>query len=303
MTRAFFLFLSRQPTLRRWFETSRAARRLTKRFVAGRTLDDEIAVCRRLHQEGILSTIDRLGENVTSLDEAAISVDAYAEVLQRIRQSGLPATVSIKLTQFGLDFSTEACVQNVLRLATIAREIGTQIEVDMESSAYVDRTLDVVTRIHKDTGCVRAVIQAYLRRTQSDLERMCDLGIPVRLVKGAYDEPSGVALPSKAEVDRNFTRLTKLLLDRGTDPALATHDEKLIQFALDYARQRSIPLDRFEFQMLYGIRRDVQRRMVKQRCRLRLYVPYGDAWYPYFMRRLAERPANVFFLMRNLLRA
>jgi proline dehydrogenase len=303
MTRAFFLFLSRQRTLRRWFETSRTANRLTKRFVAGHTLDDELAVCRRLYQEHILSTIDRLGENVTSLDEAAASRDAYLEVLHRIHESALPATVSIKLTQFGLDFSNDACLENVRRLASTAREMGSQIEIDMESSEYVDRTLDIVKRLHAETGSVRAVIQAYLRRARADTEQMCDLGIPVRLVKGAYDEPPSVAFITKAEVDRSFTDVAKLLLDRGTGAALATHDEAIVNLALAYAREKALPPDRFEFQMLYGIRRDLQRRLVDGGYRVRLYVPYGDAWYPYFMRRLAERPANVFFLARNLLRA
>ncbi len=303
MTRSFFLLLSRQRTLRRWFETSRIANRLTKRFVAGHTLDDEIAVCRNLFNQGIFSTIDRLGENVKSLDEAAVSREAYIQVLDRIRETGLPATVSIKLTQFGLNFSTEACFANVLQVASIARDVGTQIEVDMESSEYVERTLDIVTRLHRETGCARAVIQAYLRRTRADTERMCDLGIPVRLVKGAYDEPPSAAFANKAEVDRNFGDVSRLLLERGANPALATHDEALINLTLTYLRERAVPPDRFEFQMLYGIRRDLQRRLVDQGYRLRLYVPYGDAWYPYFMRRLAERPANVFFLARNLFRA
>jgi proline dehydrogenase len=302
MTRAFFIFLSHQRTLRRWFETSRIANRLTRRFVAGHTLEDEIAACRRLYQEHILATIDRLGENVTSLDEAAASRDAYLEVLERIHQSGLPATVSIKLTQFGLDFSTEACFQNVRRLVCRAKDIGTRIEIDMESSEYVDRTLDIVCRLHREIGNVRAVVQSYLRRTREDVVRLCELSVPVRLVKGAYDEPHTVAFAAKSEVDASYADLTKLLLDRNPDPAIATHDEALIEVALRHARERGIAPDRFEFQMLYGIRRDLQAKLVSQGCRVRLYVPYGDAWYPYFMRRLAERPANVFFLMRNLLR-
>ena len=302
MTRAFFIFLSRQRTLRRWFETSQIAKKLTKRFVAGHSLDDEIAVCGRLYQERILATIDRLGENVTSLDEASVSRDAYLDVLDRIRQSGLPATVSIKLTQFGLDFSTDACLDNVRRLVCRAKDIGTAIEIDMESSEYVDRTLDIVCRLHTEIGNVRAVVQSYLRRTRDDVLRLCELSIPVRLVKGAYDEQHSVAFAAKSEVDASYSELTKLLLDRSPDPAIATHDEGLIDLTLRHAKEQGIGPDRFEFQMLYGIRRDLQSRLVAQGHRMRLYVPYGDAWYPYFMRRLAERPANVFFLMRNLLR-
>lgn len=284
-------------------ETSQIARKLTKRFVAGDTLDDAIGVCRKLEREGILSTLDRLGENVTSLEEAAASRDAYLAVLERIHDAGLPSTVSIKLTQFGLDFSTEACFENVRRLVGRAREIGTIIEIDMESSDYTDRTLDIVTRLASETGSVRAVIQAYLRRTQTDIERLCDLRIPVRLCKGAYDEPGTVAFVTKAEVDANYVAVAQFLLDHGTYPAIATHDEAMVNAVLEHLRTRNYGKDRFEFQMLYGIRRDLQSRLVAQGYRLRLYVPYGDAWYPYFMRRLAERPANVFFLVRNLLRA
>ena len=303
MTRAFFLFLSRQRTLRRWMETSSLSNKLTKRFVAGHTLDDELRVCKNLFAEGILSTMDRLGENVTSLDEAAASRDAYLEALDRIRASGLPSTVSIKLTQFGLDFSTERCYENVRQLVCKAKDIGSSVEIDMESTEYTDRTLDIVVRLHREIGCVRSVLQAYLKRTESDVRRLSELGIPIRLCKGAYKEPPSVAFALKGDVDANYIALTKLLFDHGPRPALATHDEKMIAAALDYVRERNIAPDQFEFQMLYGIRRDLQRRLVADGYKLRLYVPYGDAWYPYFMRRLAERPANVFFLAKNILRS
>mgnify|MGYP000880154695 CR=1 FL=1 len=303
MTRAFFLFLSHQRTLRRWMETSQISGKLTKRFIAGRTLEDELRVCRHLLAENILSTMDRLGENVTSLDEAAASRDAYLEVLESIRESRLPSTVSIKLTQFGLDFSTEACYENVRQLVCRAKDIGTSIEIDMESSEYTDRTLDIVARLHKEAGNVRSVLQAYLRRTANDVARLNDLGIAVRLCKGAYDEPHTVAFAQKSEVDANYVEMTNRLLDAGRYPAIATHDENMIEAALNHVRERKIGKDQFEFQMLYGIRRDLQRRLVAEGYRLRLYVPYGEAWYPYFMRRLAERPANVFFLAKNLLRA
>lgn len=302
MTRAFFLFLSQRRMLRRWMETSKSARALTKRFVAGQTLEEELEVCRRLQQQGILSSLDRLGENVTSLEEAAASRDAYLEILARIHASGLPSTVSIKLTQFGLDFSPEACYDNVRQVVCRARTAGTTIEIDMESSAYTDRTLDIVTRLHGDVGGVRAVIQAYLRRTAADIDRLCELRVPVRLCKGAYDEPHSVAFATKADVDANYRAMTRVLFERGAYPAIATHDENMINGALEDVRERGIASDGFEFQMLYGIRRDLQNRLVARGYRLRLYVPYGEAWYPYFMRRLAERPANVVFLVRNLLR-
>ncbi len=302
MLRSFFLFLSQQRTLRRWFETSPLSGKLTKRFVAGQRLEDALAVAQRLHAEKILTTLDRLGENVTTIAEAAVARDNYVAGLQKLIPLNIGGTVSIKLTQFGLDFSVDACLENVRPLVAIAKAGGSRIEIDMESSEYTDRTLEVVRRLHQEFGCVRSVIQAYLKRTAGDIDSMCQAGIPVRLCKGAYDEPETVALASKAAVDANYVAQTKVLLDRGAYPAIATHDEKMIAATVDHVKARGIRPDQFEFQMLYGIRRDLQARLVQQGYRLRLYVPYGEAWYPYFMRRLAERPANVFFLVRNLVR-
>ncbi|MSV35708.1 MAG: proline dehydrogenase [Bryobacterales bacterium] len=300
--RPFFLFLSRHAGLRRWMETHPAARRLTQRFVAGTTLEEVLAACAALHSEGIFAALDHLGENVTSLAEAAVSVNDYLAALDAIAARRLPATVSIKVTQFGLDLSAAACLDNVRRLAARARETGSQVEIDMESSRYTDRTLAIATQVAAEFGGIRCVIQAYLRRSQADIERLNQLGVEVRLCKGAYDEGPGVAFPDKAAVDHNYLVLMKQLLDRGTYPAIATHDETIIDDTIRYAREKGIGADRFEFQMLYGIRRDLQRKVVAEGYRLRVYVPYGTAWYPYFMRRLAERPANVFFLVRNLWR-
>ena len=302
MLRSLFLFLSHQRTMRRWVETSPVSRKLTRRFIAGQTLEDALEVCRRLSREGITATLDRLGENVTSLEEAAAARDSYLLGLERLAALNIGGTTSIKLTQFGLDFSVETCLANVRRLVARAKELGTMVEIDMESSDYTDRTLQIVTTLHDEFAAVRAVIQAYLRRTAKDVAMLCEKGVPVRLCKGAYDEPHTVAFPSKSEVDDNYQRQTRILLDCGNDPAIATHDEKMMRAALAYIREKKIPPGRFEFQMLYGIRRDLQRRVVAEGYRLRLYVPYGDAWYPYFMRRLAERPANVLFLLRNVLR-
>jgi len=284
-------------------ETSSAAERLTSRFIAGHNLESEVAVCRRLNAEGILASLDHLGESVKSLEEADRSRDAYLCALDRIATLGLQATVSIKLTQLGLDFSKAACQANVEQLVQRAKAIGTSVEIDMESSEYVDRTLALVSDLHVRFGSVRAVIQAYLYRSENDIEDLCRQSIPVRLCKGAYQEPSDVAFPRKADVDRNYVRLMTKLFERGTNPAIASHDERIIPQAVQYVRERNIAPGRFEFQMLYGIRRDLQRRLVAEGYRLRLYVPYGDAWYPYFMRRLAERPANVLFLARNLLKS
>ena len=300
--RRFFLYLSRHVGLRRWTETHPAARRLTQRFVAGATLEEVLTVCAKLQSEGIFTALDHLGENVTSLDDAAGSVDAYLAALDEIAARRLPATVSIKVTQFGLDLSEAACLDNVRRLAARARETGSQVEIDMESSRYTDRTLAIATQVAAEFGGIRCVIQAYLRRSQADIERLNQFGVEVRLCKGAYDEGPGVAFADKADVDRNYVVLMRQLLDHGTYPAIATHDEEIIDETARYAREKGVGAERFEFQMLYGIRRDLQRRVVAQGYRLRLYVPYGTAWYPYFMRRLAERPANVLFLARNLLR-
>ncbi len=300
MLRSLLLFLSGQSWLRHWIETSSVAARLTSRFVAGPTLEQELAVCQRLNSEKILATLDHLGESVKSLEEAEGSRDAYLAALEKIAELGLSATVSIKLTQLGLDFSEEACRDNVERLVERAKAIGSIVEVDMESSEYVARTLDLVSHMHTKHASVRAVIQAYLYRSESDIEDLRGRGIPVRLCKGAYSESSDVAFPNKADVDRNYVLLMTKLLDEGVYPAIASHDERIVQQALDYVRERNISPDRFEFQMLYGIRRDLQRRLVEGGHRLRLYVPYGNAWYPYFMRRLAERPANVLFLARNM---
>jgi len=298
MMRQLFLFLSTQKGMRKWMETSPAAQKLTRRFVAGETLEDELAVCARLAANKISSTLDHLGENVTSLAEAEASRDAYLAALEEIAKRKLPSTVSVKLTQFGLDLSPEACVDNVLAVSKRAIDAGTGLEIDMESTEYTDRTLAVVEKI----GTTRAVIQAYLYRSAADIERLNSLKIPVRLCKGAYNEPATVAFPAKRDVDQNYLKLMKILLDKGTYPAIASHDETIVGEAFRYARERKIAPENFEFQMLYGIRNDLQQRIIDLGYRLRVYVPYGVAWYPYFMRRLAERPANALFLARNVLR-
>jgi len=300
--RTLFLFLSRQKQLRKWMETSRWARRLSARFVAGDNLPDALATCQRINTEGIAVTLDHLGENVTSLAEAATSRDAYLRALTEIVNLKINGNVSLKLTQFGMDLSLAECRSNVEQLVARAAELGNFVRVDMESSEYTDRTLDLVTDLHARYATVGTVIQAYLYRSRKDVEMLSQRGIRVRLCKGAYLEPASVAFQSKADVDRNFVELMNILLETGVYPAIATHDEKIIEQTERFVESRKIARDSFEFQMLYGIRRDIQKRLVAEGYRLRLYVPYGGAWYPYFMRRLAERPANVFFLARNLLR-
>ena len=283
-------------------ETSAIARRLAARFVAGDTLADALEAGRRINREGISLTLDHLGESVTSLAEAEASRDVYLRALDELSGHGINGNVSLKLTQFGIDISDRACRANVERVVSRAKELGNFVCVDMEGSEYTERTLHLVTDLHAQYGAVGTVIQSYLHRSEKDIEILCRRGIRVRLVKGAYLEPPEVAFQAKADVDRNFVRLMRTLLAESTYPAIATHDEKMIDEAKSFVRVRKIAPESFEFQMLYGIRRDLQRRLVAEGYRLRLYVPFGKAWYPYFMRRLAERPANVVFLARNFFR-
>jgi proline dehydrogenase len=283
-------------------ETSALAKRLSSRFIAGETLDDALAAGRRINREGISLTLDHLGENVTSLEEAAVSREVYLAALNQFAHHNIEGNVSIKLSQFGIDLSETACSSNVEALVGRARDVGSFVRVDMESSQYTTRTLDLVIGLHERYRAVGAVIQAYLYRSEKDVENLCRRGIRVRLCKGAYLEAADVAFQKKDDVDRNFVHLMKLLLAAGTYPAIATHDEKIIEEAKNFVKARQVARDSFEFQMLYGIRRDLQRRLVNEGYRLRLYVPFGKAWYPYFMRRLAERPANLLFLARNLVR-
>jgi proline dehydrogenase len=304
MLRSSLLYLSEQSWLRHWMETSAASRKLTSRFIAGRTLGEGIGVLKKLAAEKILGTLDCLGENVSSLEDAAASSDSYLAALTAIDSAKLAATVSIKLTQVGLDVSPQACEANVLALAERAGAMQSQVEIDMESSAYVDRTLRIVSSVQERfPGHVRSVIQAYLFRSEADIRMLSRRGIPVRLCKGAYREDAAVAYERKTDVDANYVKLMKMLLADGNNPAIASHDENIVRQALRHTREQKIAPERFEFQMLYGIRRDLQREVVSQGFRLRLYVPYGDAWYPYFMRRLAERPANLIFLAKNLVRS
>lgn len=295
MLRTLLLFFARQRWLRRFMENSAFAKPLTRRFVAGETLSDGIALSRQLSTAGYLVSLDHLGENVSTEEEASASAEAIHHALDSLRGAGLGATVSIKLTQFGLDLSRELCLRNVEPLVAKAQAMGTRVEIDMESTAYTARTIEIIGELHQKYGSVRAVIQAYLHRSEADIHSMNELGVPVRLCKGAYQEPPELALLDKGEVDANYLKLAKLLLDEGHYPAIASHDERMIAVARGY------PKDKFEYQMLYGVRRELQSQLIREGYRLRLYVPYGDAWFPYFMRRLAERPANVWFVLRSMI--
>ncbi len=300
--RNLLLYLARQQGLRRWMETARAARPLSARFVAGMSLEDALQVARSVNDQSMSVSLDHLGENVTSLGEATACEAVYKNALSEIDKLGLNANVSLKLTQFGIDISEEECRRNVLRVAKLAQQFGSFVRIDMEGSEYTARTIQMVKDIHAETGSCGAVIQSYLKRSLADVEDLNARGIRVRLCKGAYLETPAVAYQAKADVDLNFLVLARRLLAEGNYPGIATHDERMIQETLKFVGDLKISPDRFEFQMLYGVRRDLQKRLVAEGWRVRVYVPFGEAWYPYFMRRLAERPANVLFIAKAFLK-
>jgi proline dehydrogenase len=302
MLRSFLLLLSQQKRLRRWMETSPLARPLSARFIAGMTLAEALTAVRSVNQQGMTVSLDHLGEDITALSEAEHCRDIYIQALREIDSTRIDGNVSLKLTQFGLDLSEETCMANVRQVVCEAARHKSFVRVDMESTAYTDRTLKVVYDLHAETGSCGAVIQAYLHRSEADIQELNRRRIRVRLCKGAYLEPASVAIQEKEGVDANFVKLMKLLLERGNYPGIATHDEKMVRATIDFARENRIGTERFEFQMLYGIRRDLQKKLRAEGYNVRVYVPFGEAWYPYFMRRLAERPANVFFVARNFLR-
>jgi proline dehydrogenase len=304
--RSVFLALSRNRPLRRFSEQSKAGARLSSRFVAGTTISDALRVAEAVNRQGMAVTLDSLGESVTSEIEAHQAAGVYHTLLDLIAAQKLDANISVKLTQMGLEQSP-ALAESIARdLARHARSIGNFVRIDMEDSHLTQLTLDIVRRLNaraETRGAIGVVIQAYLYRSQADIEQLLADGIRVRLCKGAYNEPANVAFPRKSEVDANFTKLSKLLLDSSVYNAIATHDQAMIAAAKAFVQERGIDPGRFEFQMLYGVRRDLQRALVKEGYKVRVYVPFGSAWYPYFMRRLAERPANVVFLARNFFRS
>ncbi|HXT76721.1 MAG TPA: proline dehydrogenase family protein [Candidatus Eisenbacteria bacterium] len=288
-------------------ERSGVGRRLSSRFVAGTQVEDALRVTQVVNRAGLSVSVDNLGENVTNADEARDSAQLYHQMLDEISSRGLNANVSLKLTHMGLDVDEQLARDLVTGLVAKAAAMQPPnfVRVDMEGSPYTQRTLDFVHELHRmpgHAGVVGAVIQSYMRRAESDIEKLLAERIRIRLCKGAYKEPDEIAFQKKSEVDANYVRLMKVLMKSGVYHGLATHDEKIIQQAMSFAAQEHIPPDAFEFQMLYGIRRDLQRRLVREGWRMRVYIPFGTEWYPYFMRRLAERPANAFFLARNLFR-
>ena len=306
LLRSSFIALSRHRSLRRFCEASSLGVKLSSRFVAGMEIADAIRVAQDVNKQGITVTIDSLGESVTSETEAHHAAEIYHQLLDLIAARKLKANISVKLTQMGLELSPELAESIALSLAQHANSAGSFVRIDMEDSSLTRVTLDIVRRIHARPGLrdsIGVVIQAYLYRSQADVEQLLADGIRMRLCKGAYKEPPEVAFPRKADVDANYVKLGNLLLQSPYYHALATHDEAMIEAAISFARQNKIDPSRFEFQMLYGIKRDLQRSLVRQGYNVRVYVPFGTDWYPYFMRRLAERPANVLFLARNFFRS
>jgi len=303
--RSAFIALSRNRILRGFCENSRFGRGMSSRFVAGMEIGDALRVAQAVNQQGMLVTLDSLGESVSSEVDAHKAADIYHQVLDRISAQKVNANVSVKLTQMGLELESKLAEGIALSLTEHARSLGNFVRIDMEDSSLTQVTLDIVRSIHARTelrGSIGIVIQSYLYRSQADIEQLVSDGIRVRLCKGAYKEPAEVAFPSKADVDTNYVKLSHMLLLSPIYHGLATHDEAMIAAAKAFATQHKIEPGRFEFQMLYGVRRDLQRKLVAEGYNVRVYVPFGREWYPYFMRRLAERPANVLFLARNFFR-
>src|SRR5216683_4580874 len=296
------LYLAQNNNLREFVISNRATRGVSRRFVAGETLDDAIEATRVLNQRNMHVSLDHLGENVTDAKEAMATAQDYIATLDRINQAGVDANISIKLTALGLDISQELCEQNLCRILEHAQPFPIFVRIDMEGSAYTEQTVNITLRMHKQFEHVGTVIQSCMHRSKKDVEELIAQGVRVRLVKGAYKEPGTVAFQLKSEVDHNYVQLMMLLLSRGNYPALATHDEAIINAACKYTRDHGINKDAFEFQMLYGIRRDLQEKLMSQGYNMRIYVPYGSQWYPYLVRRLAERPANLLFVLSNALR-
>jgi proline dehydrogenase len=303
MLRSLLLYLSEKQFPKRLLLGSSLGRKLAARFIAGDTLDDAIRAARQLNQQGFEVTLDFLGESVHEAAAAEEATRIYLSILDRIALEKLRSHISIKLTQLGLDVDEAVAQRHLELLWRRAAALASFVRIDMENSAHTDATLRVFAAAQAPPQALGIVIQSYLRRSERDVDELLQRGARIRLCKGAYKEPPSVAFPRKADVDANYLRLAEKLLASGGYHAFATHDSKLIEAVKELARARRIGPDQFEFQMLHGIRRGLQRHLVRQGYRVRVYVPYGHQWYPYFMRRLAERPANLLFLMRNLLRA
>jgi proline dehydrogenase len=304
MLRQSLLYLSNQPSIFKLVRRNGFAKRFASRFVAGETLDTALDAVRALNAKKITASLDLLGESVSNEPEARAASREYLVMLDRIHEQKLDANVSVKLTQMGLDVDEELCVEIMQSILTRARDYQTFVRLDMEGSAYTERTLRMFEdRLYPNfRDNVGIVLQSYLYRTSADVERAIMLNCRVRICKGAYKEPAGVAYPDKKDVDENYVRCMEKLMQDGNYPGIATHDPAIIEQAKRFAREKAIPSARFEFQMLYGVRRDLQDQLVREGYNMRVYVPFGTQWYPYLMRRLAERPANLAFITGNVVR-
>jgi proline dehydrogenase len=302
MIRSILLKLSESQGFAHWVTSNASTRRMSHRFVAGETLEEALQAARACNNAGMLATLDYLGENVSSTADAQKARDIYLQIFDRIAQEKINANVSCKLTQLGLDLSVEFCEGLVLSIVERAAANDSFLRIDMESSIYTQRTVELVKRVRAQAPTVGAVIQAYLYRSESDIQDLLSYGCRIRLCKGAYKESAEVAFPRKSDVDANYVKLVGVLLDSGFYHGIATHDPRMIAATIRSAAEKQISKDDFEFQMLYGIRTDLQMQLVRDGFRVRVYIPYGRDWFPYFMRRLAERPANLGFFMRNFFR-
>jgi proline dehydrogenase len=302
MLRSILLALSQSPRTARFVMHNPTSRRVVRRFVAGETLDDAVTAVRAINQQGCPASFDCLGESVSTEAEARRAADTYNSILDRIAAERLDANASLKLTQLGLDVNPALCESLVADIVAHAERLNNFVRIDMEGSAYTQRTIDLCKRVHAKHPAVGTVVQSYLNRTEQDAKDLIAAGIRMRLVKGAYKEPPAIAYPKKSDVDANYVRVMKLLLPSGLYHAIATHDSNLQQATKRFAKEQGIATEKFEFQMLYGIRTDLQQQLVREGYRLRVYVPYGSDWFPYFMRRLAESPANLKFFLSNLFR-
>lgn len=303
--RSAFIALSRNPALRSFSERSPIGRRMSSRFVAGMQVEDALRATEQMNRQGIAITLDSLGESVNTVDQARRSAEIYHQMIDAIRDRGLNANVSVKLSQMGLEFDPELAHKIAGELVAHASEVGTFVRIDMEGSEFTEVTIEMVRELHRrpnHAGHVGVVIQAYLFRSAQDIARLTSEGIRIRLCKGAYKEPASVAFAEKRDVDGNYVHLMKTLLTSGLYHGIATHDEAMITATKKFAAEKKIDPKSFEFQMLYGIRRDLQSSLVGEGYGMRVYLPFGAEWYPYFMRRLAERPANVLFLAKNMLK-
>lgn len=302
LTRSALIYLSQKEGLKNFATRFAPFKKITARFIAGETIGEAVSAIKDLNTRGCSASFDHLNESVSSVAETEGEVREYLNVLAQIDESGIDSNVSIKLTQFGLDIDPELTYRNARKVVADAARRGNFVRVDMEGSAVTQVTIDIFSRLRSEFGLndVGIVVQSYLYRTEEDARALLKIPARIRLCKGAYDEPASVAYPEKKDVDDNYVRVMKLLLASGTYHGIATHDPKMIDATIDFAQKEGIGQEAFEFQMLYGIRRDLQEQLARDGYNMRVYVPYGQHWYPYFMRRLAERPANIWFVMKNL---